>query len=319
MMLTPEIIVLLIIESLVLLFSTIAAFFASRLAIQFAPQEPSAHQYKLLSQTYLTSSIIQVILFAKLASFPLFIFAADGLSAFIPGAMCAVGVINASSHGPLLLLLKLFMLYFIGSWIVINKVDGTTIDYRYTIRKYKLYLIIYVGLISEVVFTGLYLFDLDLNAIVSCCGTVFNPLSSTLGGRLLHIPNTVLLPSFYLTFLIGLYSAFRKEPIVSGIAHSLLLVLGLLTIISFFSTYVYQLPSHQCPFCLLQKEYLYMGYLLYPALIAGTFFGMIPLILKLLINHTTDSYRLAIIFNSLFVLIASAYPLFYFLRNGVWL
>jgi hypothetical protein len=50
-------------------------------------------------------------------------------------------------------------------------------------------------------------------------------------------------------------------------------------VISFISLYFYQLPTHHCPFCLLQKEYYYIGYPLYLSLfgagIAGIGLGVV--------------------------------------------
>ncbi|MBE0558281.1 MAG: hypothetical protein IH628_13700, partial [Proteobacteria bacterium] len=44
--------------------------------------------------------------------------------------------------------------------------------------------------------------------------------------------------------------------------------------ISFISLYFYELPTHHCPFCVLQREYGYIGYLLYATLLAGVVSGL---------------------------------------------
>jgi hypothetical protein len=36
-------------------------------------------------------------------------------------------------------------------------------------------------------------------------------------------------------------------------------VVALASIVSFISLYIYELPSHHCPFDILQKEYCYIG------------------------------------------------------------
>jgi hypothetical protein len=46
------------------------------------------------------------------------------------------------------------------------------------------------------------------------------------------------------------------------------------SLISFISPAVYELPTHHCPFCVLQKEYGYIGYLFYAALLGGAVTGM---------------------------------------------
>ena len=46
------------------------------------------------------------------------------------------------------------------------------------------------------------------------------------------------------------------------------------SIISFISPYFYALPTHHCPFCILQRDNGYIGYPLYISLLGGTLSGM---------------------------------------------
>ena len=46
------------------------------------------------------------------------------------------------------------------------------------------------------------------------------------------------------------------------------------SIFSFISLYIYELPTHACPFCLLQKDYHYIGYPLYLTLLGGAITGI---------------------------------------------
>ena len=50
-------------------------------------------------------------------------------------------------------------------------------------------------------------------------------------------------------------------------------IVSVSALISFISLYFYQLPTHHCPFCILQKEYYYVGYLLYVTLLGGVVCG----------------------------------------------
>ncbi len=56
----------------------------------------------------------------------------------------------------------------------------------------------------------------------------------------------------------------------------LLFFTALGAIISFISLYIYQLPSHHCPFDMLQAGYGYIGYPLYAGLYCASLFGMLP-------------------------------------------
>jgi hypothetical protein len=56
--------------------------------------------------------------------------------------------------------------------------------------------------------------------------------------------------------------------------------MGIASLISFISPAIYELPTHHCPFCVLQKEYSYIGYLFYSTLLGGAVTGMGAGILK---------------------------------------
>jgi hypothetical protein len=45
------------------------------------------------------------------------------------------------------------------------------------------------------------------------------------------------------------------------------------SLISFISPYIYELPIHHCPFCVLQKEYHYLGCFVYMRLLLRTIAG----------------------------------------------
>jgi hypothetical protein len=47
-------------------------------------------------------------------------------------------------------------------------------------------------------------------------------------------------------------------------------------IISFISLYIYELPTHHCPFDILQKNYGFVGYPLYLTLFGGALCGILP-------------------------------------------
>ena len=55
---------------------------------------------------------------------------------------------------------------------------------------------------------------------------------------------------------------------------SLMFVVAAASLVSFICLYFYELPSHHCPFCILQKEYGYIGYALYATLLGGAICGL---------------------------------------------
>jgi hypothetical protein len=86
-------------------------------------------------------------------------------------------------------------------------------------------------------------------------------------------------PLFWVTLLatlgVGVLSigAGWLDKVYAGLSLVMLPV-GLAAIVSFISVHIYELPTHHCPFCLLQREYGYVGYLLYAGLLLGTALGM---------------------------------------------
>ena len=54
-----------------------------------------------------------------------------------------------------------------------------------------------------------------------------------------------------------------------AVAGTLAFPVAVAALISFISVYFYELPTHHCPFCILQKEYHYVGYLIYAAILGG--------------------------------------------------
>ena len=49
---------------------------------------------------------------------------------------------------------------------------------------------------------------------------------------------------------------------------------GAASLVSFIGVYIYELPTHRCPFCVLQRDYGYVGYALYLALLGGSVLGL---------------------------------------------
>jgi len=62
-----------------------------------------------------------------------------------------------------------------------------------------------------------------------------------------------------------------------------------------------------------------VGYAIYTALFIGTFYGIRSGIMEMIGEERKRSYNISLIFNTLYLLIVTAYPLVYFMRNGVWL
>jgi hypothetical protein len=77
------------------------------------------------------------------------------------------------------------------------------------------------------------------------------------------------------TFVSGIYFYLKNRGgYIFSLASFITFIISVLSLISFISLYFYELPTHHCPFCILQREYGYIGYLLYITLLGGSVLGM---------------------------------------------
>ncbi len=119
-------------------------------------------------------------------------------------------------------------------------------------------------------------FFLGLRAdlITSCCGTLFSEegrgLASDLAAAPLGPSRVAFFATLGATVAAGGYSLRRGggRYLFAGLSAGSFVV-GLVAVLSFISIYFYELPTHHCPFCLLQAEYGFVGYPLYVALLGG--------------------------------------------------
>ena len=316
--LSNQVLIFLFSETLLYLLALIAFVGSVEMLWKWNFEATTPQQYRLEKKAFLITTIITLTLGFKIVLLPYFAYTIDKLSLLIPGAMCAAGVIGANSYGNPLLLLKILILFFIGIWLIINRLDQNAPDYPWLKTKFRFYMVIFMMLSAEYILDLLYFSHISTKEVVQCCSAIFgisgnNPIPFNL-----TVPLLILL--FYLLYLLTLLLAVQKKAFLLAAVSLLFLYIGYESVIHFFGTYIYALPTHKCPFCMLQKAYYYIGYLLWASLFAGVFFGIANAFLKILITYEAEKlYRLAILFNTIFVILCTAYVLHYYLENGVWL
>ena len=230
-------------------------------------------QLILERRTYLISTILTYVFGFELISFFLYIYTADRLHNLFVGAMCAAGTLQVNEYGYPALLFKMANFILAGLWLILNYTDNRAYDYPLTKKKYLVLLGLTPFLLAEMYLQAGYFLNLRPHIITSCCGSLFSAGQNTLASDLAAIPPTPMKWVFYLmsslTFLCGLlfYKKGRGGYLFAAMS-ALTFLVSIVAIISFISLYYYELPTHHCPFCILQGEYHYIGYLLY-----GTIFG----------------------------------------------
>ena len=314
MILTPEILAIFILNSIFLAFGLIAFILSIKIYFGWDLNSNKQKQYKLEKNSYLTATIIKYIFAIKLPLFLFFIFTLDKISTVLTGAMCAAGVVDATEYGMFLFILKIINLYLFGFWLILHKLDISNEHLPYTKLKFGFFILAFLVFLTELVLETIMFATIDPAVMVSCCGTLYSAASSSYISTLFQIEPLVLLGLFYTNFLLLLMFYFYKNSYIYAILNILFLIIAIISLISIFGTYIYELPTHHCPFCFLQKDYYYVGYLIYSTLFAGTFFGLAtPFFNK------ANYFKISIFFVVFYTFIVTAYPVVYYIKNGVWL
>jgi len=278
----------------------------------------SSKQLKLEKQSYLLSTIATFIFTLKLTLLIYFVYMIDSLSIIIPGAMCGAGVISANSYGMSLLFVKLITIFTFLLFLTLNNLDLKAKNYP--LLKFKSWVLL-AGLLLIFLETYLdiaYLFNIDLSVPVSCCSALFgnlegvNPLPFGLDIKMLLI-------LYYTLFVSIILSLLLDNKLLTAVTLILFAVISYYAVVYFFGTYIYELPTHKCPFCMMQKEYYYIGYFVWGTLFSALFFGLIWVIIGLLKYESKVLKRITVTSLVLFVSLCSAYVLYYYFKNGVFL
>jgi hypothetical protein len=268
------------ISSILILFMIL---YSARYGIQILKgwdiESGSERQLVLERQTYLISTLLAYAFGFQLFSLFLFIYTADHLHILFVGAMCAAGSLYVNSYGYPALILKFVSFILAGLWLIMNYADNKAYDYPLIRKKYFFLLLIAPVILLEAVFQWNYFLRLNPDVITSCCGSLFSVGTETMASEIASLPSIPMKMVFFLSVASivgsGLYFYLKDR---GGYLFASLSATGLfisiLSIISFISLYYYELPTHHCPFCILQREYGYIGYPLYLSLLAGGVSGM---------------------------------------------
>lgn len=323
MILHPAVIALLLssfIISCMMLYST---YFGLQIVRKWDIKSGSEVQLSLERRTYLVSTLVQYALLFEVVSIFLFIYTAEDIHTLLVGAMCATGSLNANPFGFPALYAKIAVFFAAASWIAVNHIDNKAEDYPLIKWKYRLLIAVLAFLITEFILQFQYFLKINPNVITSCCGVMFGEKSKGIASSIAAFPPLPAKILFYSLFAVTIAAGIasykhQRKPFtyLLSIFTFMFFIFSIAAIISFVSLYFYQLPTHHCPFCILQKEYYYIGYPLYAFLFAGTFLGImvgaverfkkIPSMNRI-IPYAQQRWTLySIIFLTIFMIIASA-------------
>lgn len=322
MILSPFVQAILILDILFIFFAFITFVLSTKIFFAWDINSTSKKQYKLEKSGFLSATIIKYIFLLKLPMFLFFIFTLDSISNVLTGAMCAAGVIDATPYGIYLLIIKVLNIYFFGFWLVLHKFDSKYEAMPYTKIKFGFFIILFFILMLEIILEFMMFSDIDIDKMVSCCGVLYSSVASSNLFDMFTINKSLLVWIFYINFVLIIIFYFLKKAYLYTLLNITFLYVAILSLISFFGTYIYELPTHNCPFCFLQKDYYYIGYLIYITLFIGTFSSFVVLMNNFLTKEKEISdlyYKVSIVFITIYIAIVSLYPIIYYIKNGVWL
>ena len=329
------------ITSIAVLFVTlIAARTAIRIILYWDRNSDSSRQMNLENETWLSSTLMEYGLGFQILSLLLLIMAADSFSAMLAGAMCATGSFLANDFGIPSLIVKLVSVFLYGFWIVLHRLDISS--YRYPLVQIKYYSLLCLCplLLADIYLQSFFLAKLQPDIITSCCGIIFQEpslgrlnlspkMASQLATLFFYLCGTAIVA---LTFSLAREKTHKRARLrkilysVLTISHLFFFPFGLWIITNFVSPYVYGMPHHRCPFCLLQREYLLIGYPLFIFLGLGVFLGissgMAELIGKKEELSTAASHFQAVAMKIssfllfIFLLLCALFPAIYFIKGG---
>lgn len=236
-------------------------------------------QLILERRTYLISTVMAYALVFQLLSLFLFLYTADRLAVLFVGAMCAAGSLHANSWGYAALALKIVNFILAGLWLIINFLDNRGYDYPLIRLKCGLLILVAPWVVAETVLQTAYFTGLEPNVITSCCGTLFTSEAEGTASGAWILPPVPVETAYYSTVLLTLALGIRFHRSGRGLVpftgmNAATFVCSVLALMSFVSLYIYELPTHHCPFCILQSEYGFIGYPLYLTILGGAVFGL---------------------------------------------
>jgi hypothetical protein len=286
LILYPGILALLLGTGLILLLLVYAAGNGLVILRRWDLSSSSELQLNLERRTCLISTLVHYALGFQALSLLLFVYTVDALHPLFVGAMCATGTLNASPLGWHVMSVKLLGFFLAGLWVVVNHYDQQAEDYPLVKLKYLLLLFLVPLVLLDGFWQLGYFLGLRPEIITSCCGSLFSSEGSGVGSVMSALPLVPMIWSFYLcSALLAVLLAtclWLKSIAIRGLlalAALAYLLVGIASVISFISVYYYQLPTHHCPFDLVQSGYNYIGYPLYLTLFGTVFCALVPFLL----------------------------------------
>ena len=250
----------------------------------------SAFHLAMEKQEMLFSAVIQIVSVTYLFSPVLLVMAAFDFSRLIPGAMCPTGVFNADRLGLPLLMIRLIGLFPLMAWGTLYSMDMQFPDTPFRKIRRVLMIPIFAWLVGDTVIQTIFFSRLNADSVTSCCAVVFDASQS--GSFSMDLFSRFPSSAFFFTSGglytgLGLFGLIRRRAVLRigyGLSAPLFFFFGIAAVTSCISPYIYALPHHHCPFCILSGKESLLGIplmaLVYIASLSGWRSGIKQIALK---------------------------------------
>lgn len=343
MTLHPLISALAIIDSIILVLFLQTLYFALAVKVKWASNSPTREQLNLERQAEQMSLLVRIIFLLNCCSvFFMLLVISLFLPDSIPGAMCGTGVLQAMGHYGNRALLFLFATLILLIWLnglnVLSSKDAQGHLFPVIAQS--------VLFISPFQFLGLFdtfraFYSLNAQEPVNCCSVLYDSLESIdVHVSVLSSNKGMFIGLYFLLTGLLVFIAFLSAYLQKGTFLRLLVVqfgltwcwllLAYLMLISVFSSYIYEVMNHHCPWCFFLPEHNGIGFLYFLLLLFITIRGTELPILFFLTRRQPDFSEklkerlpgnawtllvLIVVYNALVSLPA----LRWYFRSGVWL
>jgi hypothetical protein len=279
MILQPAVIALLLASGLTVFLVLAASLQAVGIIRKWDLKSGDAGQLTLERRTNLISILLAYAFAFQLFSLFLFVHTADDLSSLFTGAMCAAGTLQANRYGYPVLILKLLNAILGGLWLILNRADNGGADYPLIKHKYYFLLGLTPLIVAEAFLQIRFFLGLNPDIVTTCCSALFNAKGTSSVSIVISVPTPVMKTLFACCMVSVLVSGsyfylMGRGSLLQALFSVAALLTSLASVFSFIGPYIYELPTHHCPFCLLRREYDYIGYPMYIALLLGAVSGM---------------------------------------------
>ena len=300
MILHPGVLALLLGGMISLVMLSGGALLGIKIARRWDPNGAEADQLSLERRAWLVAVLVRWAIVFEALSLLLFIYTADVIHPLFVGAMCATGTLNANPIGWHLIWIKL-LLFLLGSlWMVVNHLDLQLPEAPLTRLKFIALVPLLPLVAADLILMLAYFTGLEPEVITSCCGALFSSGGDGLASELAALPLRPMIIAFYLVSILFALLLVICRQTTGRLWRTLLAlsalgfgVVSLASVVSFISVYYYRLPSHHCPFDLLQGHYHFIGYPLYLCLFGATLCGLVPQLLLLLKRGSVSDLLIA--------------------------